>query len=210
MYSTTLSLTSALRWRWVVNAMPRSLNPWERDQLPIVQGAGWASQPLRTSAQNLAPTRIIPAPSSHIFRHYSCKTTNNNIGFLTDVPSSLFASCFVNPAVCTNIKPMNGFFMLFDFNDFHNKSSSPLNCLLNKIIMATTLYKERHKFIQQRIFPSLLTAPSFSDPSSALSKFLSRLNLVLLLGNENIKQETLGGAHHTFCVHYTYIPNLSK
>jgi len=100
--------------------------------------------------------------------------------------------------------------MLFDFNEFHNKPSSPLNCHSNRIITATTLYKERRKFIQPRIFPSLLTAHSFSDPSSALSKFLPRLNLALLLGYDINKQETLGGAHHPFCVHDAYIPNLLK
>jgi hypothetical protein len=28
--------------RWVVNAMPRPLYPWEGDPVPIVQEAGWA------------------------------------------------------------------------------------------------------------------------------------------------------------------------
>jgi hypothetical protein len=27
---------------WVVNAIPRPLYPWERDQVPIVQEAEWA------------------------------------------------------------------------------------------------------------------------------------------------------------------------
>ena len=90
--------------------------------------------------------------------------------------------------------------MLFDFNEFHNKLSSPLNCHLNRIIIETALYKERRTFVQPRIFPSLLTAHSFSGHSSAFSKFLARLNLALLLGYENNKQETLEGAHHPFCV----------
>jgi len=33
-------------WGWVVNATPRLLYPWERDPVPIVQEAGWASGPI--------------------------------------------------------------------------------------------------------------------------------------------------------------------
>jgi hypothetical protein len=118
----------------------------------------------RSSIRNLR-TRHAVVTGTHYMD--SWKTTKNNIGSLTDAPSSLFASCFVSPSVCTNIKPLSGFFILFYFNEFHNKLSSPLNCQLNRIIIATTLYKERHKFIQPRTFPSVLTVHSFSGPSSA-------------------------------------------
>jgi hypothetical protein len=39
---------------WVVNAMPRTLNPRE-DPVPIVQEAGWASEPVWTGAENTPP-----------------------------------------------------------------------------------------------------------------------------------------------------------
>jgi hypothetical protein len=38
--------------------MPRSLYPRERDPVPIVQVAGWASEPVWTGAENPAPTGI--------------------------------------------------------------------------------------------------------------------------------------------------------
>ena len=58
MYSSTLSLTSALVGVWVVKAKPRLLYPRERDPVPIVQEAGWAAGPVWTGAENLAPTGI--------------------------------------------------------------------------------------------------------------------------------------------------------
>jgi hypothetical protein len=45
-------------WRWVFNAKPRPLYPREKDLLPIVEEAGWAPVPVRTGAENLAPTGI--------------------------------------------------------------------------------------------------------------------------------------------------------
>ena len=42
---------------WVVNATPQPLYPRERNQVPIVQEAGWAPGPVWTGAQNLDPTR---------------------------------------------------------------------------------------------------------------------------------------------------------
>ena len=46
-----------------------------KDQVPIVQQAGWASEPVWTSAENLAPTGIrspdLPARSESLYRlHY--------------------------------------------------------------------------------------------------------------------------------------------
>jgi len=53
-YSSTLSLTS-VTMGWVVNATPRPLYTGE-DPVPIVQEAGWASGPVWTGVENLAPT----------------------------------------------------------------------------------------------------------------------------------------------------------
>ena len=50
---------------WVVNATPRLLYPRERDPVPIVQEAGWATGPVWTGAENLAPSPgFDPGPSS--------------------------------------------------------------------------------------------------------------------------------------------------
>jgi len=43
---------------WVVDATTPRLTPQERDRVPSVQEAGWAPQPVRTSAENFAPTEI--------------------------------------------------------------------------------------------------------------------------------------------------------
>ena len=43
---------------WVIKATPRPLYPWERYPVPIVQEAGWAPEPARMNAENLAPTGI--------------------------------------------------------------------------------------------------------------------------------------------------------
>ena len=53
-YNFTLSLTSAL----TLNVTLRPLYPREKDPLPIVQKAGWASGPVRTDAENFAPTDL--------------------------------------------------------------------------------------------------------------------------------------------------------
>jgi hypothetical protein len=45
---------------WVVNATPLLLYPRERDPVPILQGAGWASGPIWTGAENLAPLGFDP------------------------------------------------------------------------------------------------------------------------------------------------------
>ena len=52
------------RWGCVVNATPRPLCPREAESLPIVQEAGWATGPVWTGAENLAPQwDSIPRPS---------------------------------------------------------------------------------------------------------------------------------------------------
>ena len=45
-------------WGWVANATPRLLYPRERERVPIVQEAGWASGPAWTGAENLDRTGI--------------------------------------------------------------------------------------------------------------------------------------------------------
>jgi hypothetical protein len=71
MYSSTLSLTSALDGGgW---STPRSgrFTPGN-DPVPIVQEAGWAPRPVWTGAENLAPTGIRspdrPARSESLYR----------------------------------------------------------------------------------------------------------------------------------------------
>ena len=46
------------RWGWVVNATPWPRYPRERDQVPIVQEAGWAPEPAMAGVENFAPTGI--------------------------------------------------------------------------------------------------------------------------------------------------------
>ena len=59
MYSSTLSLTSALDGGGeVVNATPRAALPWYRDPVPIVQNAGWAPESVWTGAEKIATTGI--------------------------------------------------------------------------------------------------------------------------------------------------------
>ena len=41
---------------WLVNATPRTLYPWEADQLSIIQETRWAPGPVWTGAENLART----------------------------------------------------------------------------------------------------------------------------------------------------------
>ena len=54
MYSSTLTLTSALGGGWVVNATSQKLYSRERDQVPIVQGAGWAPERVWIYTVNIA------------------------------------------------------------------------------------------------------------------------------------------------------------
>jgi hypothetical protein len=42
------------KWRWAVNGMPWLLFSWEKDPVPTVQDAGWASEPIWIGTQNLA------------------------------------------------------------------------------------------------------------------------------------------------------------
>jgi len=64
MYSSTLSLTSALDGVGDQHHAPAALPPG-KDRVPIVQEAGWASRLVWRGAENLAPRRdLIPEPSS--------------------------------------------------------------------------------------------------------------------------------------------------
>ena len=45
----------------MVSAMPRLLYPRERNPAPIIQEPAWTPEPVRTVAENLAPTGIRPA-----------------------------------------------------------------------------------------------------------------------------------------------------
>jgi hypothetical protein len=51
----------------VVNATPQSLYPRERNSLPNVQEAGWASGPVSVGPENLAPTGDLPACSESLY-----------------------------------------------------------------------------------------------------------------------------------------------
>ena len=55
MYSSALSLTSALEWGGWLTPHP---GRWERDPVPIEQGAGWSPGAVRTGTENVAPTGI--------------------------------------------------------------------------------------------------------------------------------------------------------
>jgi len=63
------------RWWWVVSATPRSLDPGERDTLPIVQESGWASVD-RAGVENLSCNGFrIPdrsARSESLYRLHYC------------------------------------------------------------------------------------------------------------------------------------------
>ena len=60
------------RWKWVVNGTPRPFYPQERDPVPFVQEAGWASGRVWTGEENLAPTGIRspdhPNPSESLYQ----------------------------------------------------------------------------------------------------------------------------------------------
>jgi hypothetical protein len=56
---------------WMGNATPWKLYPQEREQVPIVQEAGWAPGPIWTVVENLAHTGIrstdLPARSESLY-----------------------------------------------------------------------------------------------------------------------------------------------
>ena len=57
-------MTTVLEGGEMVSVTPRPLFTPEKNQVPIVQKAGWALGPVWTSAGNLAPTGgSIPEPS---------------------------------------------------------------------------------------------------------------------------------------------------
>ena len=51
-------MTNGTRRRWRVSVTPRPLFTHGKDPVPIVSEAGWASEPVWTGAENLAPTGI--------------------------------------------------------------------------------------------------------------------------------------------------------
>jgi len=65
-------LNLGARWKWVVNGTPRPFYPQRRNLVPTVQEAGWASGPVWTGAENLAPTGIRspdrPNPSQSLYQ----------------------------------------------------------------------------------------------------------------------------------------------
>ena len=71
MYSSTLSLTSALDWGGWSTPRPGRFTPGE-DPVPIVQEAGWAPGPVCTGAENLVPPGIrspdCPARSESLYQ----------------------------------------------------------------------------------------------------------------------------------------------
>ena len=64
-----LSVYLGTRWEWGSAPRPGRLAPG-KDPVPIVQEAGWASEPVWTGAENLAPTGIrsqdLPARSESL------------------------------------------------------------------------------------------------------------------------------------------------
>ena len=58
MYGSILSLTSTLRWGWVVNATP-CLRTAGKDLVPAVLEAGYTLGPVWTGVKNLAPTESL-------------------------------------------------------------------------------------------------------------------------------------------------------
>jgi hypothetical protein len=58
MYSSTLSVTLALDECGLSKPPPGQLYPRERNPVPVVLEAGWASEPVWTGAENLTLTGI--------------------------------------------------------------------------------------------------------------------------------------------------------
>ena len=57
-------LDHGTRRGWRVSVTPRPLFISGKDPVPIVHEAGWGPEPVRTGAENLAPTGFDPGPSS--------------------------------------------------------------------------------------------------------------------------------------------------
>ena len=55
----------------VANATPRPLYPRERNQVPIVQEAGWASGSVLTGAENLTPPGFDPRTDQPVASRYT-------------------------------------------------------------------------------------------------------------------------------------------
>jgi hypothetical protein len=66
----------SLGGRWVVNVTHRPLDPQERDPVPVTREARWATRPVWTGTENLAPTGIRstdrPAGTESVYR-LSCR-----------------------------------------------------------------------------------------------------------------------------------------
>ena len=56
---------------WVFNATPLSLYPQERDTVPNVEEAGWATAPVWTGVENLAPPGFDPRTLQLVASRYT-------------------------------------------------------------------------------------------------------------------------------------------
>ena len=70
MYSSTLSLTSALDGGWWSTPLAGSFTPG-KDPVPIVQEAGWAPEPVWTGAENLSPLGFDPQTIQPVASRYT-------------------------------------------------------------------------------------------------------------------------------------------
>jgi hypothetical protein len=70
-WGVTVPFNFGTRWGWPINAMPRPLNPQERDLVPTIQEAGWAPWPVWTVAENQTSTSIWCLPVQPIASHYT-------------------------------------------------------------------------------------------------------------------------------------------
>jgi len=61
-------------WRCVVNVTRRARYPRERDPVPIVEEAGWATGPVRRGVENLAPSGLDYRTSKSVRSRYNFKT----------------------------------------------------------------------------------------------------------------------------------------
>jgi len=50
----------SLEWEWVVTATPRTLCPWKKEGVPVLQEVGWASGPAQKNPEKLPPPGFEP------------------------------------------------------------------------------------------------------------------------------------------------------
>ena len=74
-YNSTLSLTSALDWRWVVNATPRPLYPLQKDPVPIVSPSAGLDRLCRISPPLGFEPRTAQPVVSRCVRTAVCRVT---------------------------------------------------------------------------------------------------------------------------------------